>query len=449
MGLTKRQLDAETARDDDKRKTLWDDDPRGLGLRIYATGRKTFVCMYRDAGGAKRLATIGDYGVFTLDQARAAAREMLRQAESGPDAVKVRRALKAAATFGDLVKTYIERHVPTKKSGAEDVRRINKHLVIWQARKLTGITRDEVRELSTRIKNSPRESAVRKGKAPGKIGKAGALEKASLKPPKLTTPKSYEANRVLALLSKMFALAELWALVPSGHPNPARGVPRAKEAKRDRWVEPTELPKLAEAIDREPDPYARAALWLYLLTGCRKSELLGTKWADVNRERAVLRLPETKSGRPHEIPLAPAALALIDAIPKQAGNPYLFPSSRLEQRPIEDIRSAWNRVRTAAGVADVRLHDLRRTVGSWLAQSGNSLHLIGRVLNHSNTSTTAIYARFAQDTVREAMEAHATELFRVAGKLTKPPESDPANVAGIDDLANARSRKAHRAGTSK
>jgi integrase len=433
--LTKRQIDAAAyPGKGNARHVIWDDDPKGLGLRVYPSGRKAFVVYYRDAGGADRLATIGDYGVFTLDQARDAARGMLRQAESGADAMKVRRAHKAAPTFGDLARDYEAKHAPTKKTGAEDVRRITKHLLHWKARKLDGITRDDVRDLANKIKNSPREVPKRKGKGPGKIKSPGALAKAGspVKPKKPHSPKAYEANRTVALLSKMFALAELWALVPAGHPNPCKGVPKAKEVKRDRWVEPTELPKLAAAIDAEANPYARAALWLYLLTGCRKSELLGARWEDVKEDRKVLRLAETKNGKPHEIPLAPAALAMIAAIPKQEGNPYLFPSPRLEKRPMEDIRTAWNRVRVAACVEDVRLHDLRRTVGSWLAQSGNTLHLIGRVLNHSNTSTTAVYARFAQDNVRDAMEAHAANLLGAAGKLSS---------AEIHDLDAARKAK--------
>lgn len=419
---------------------IWDDDPRGLGLRVYETGRKTFICMYRDAGGAKRLATIGDYGVFTLDQARDAAREMLRMAEAGADALKVRRARKAAPTFGDLIDIYKQRHVPTKKSGAEDVRRITKHLGSWKARKLESITREDVRVLVAQVMMSPRE---RGAKGVTKTGRPKAPTRAGAKP--------YEANRLLALLSKMFALAELWALVPAGHPNPCKGVPKAKEHKRDRWVEPTELPALAKAIDAEADPYAHACLWLYLLTGCRKSELLNAKWADVNKARSVLRLPDTKAGRPHEVPLVPAALAIFDALPRQEGNPFVFPGQRkadsAEPTHLESIRGPWDRARTAAGVADVRLHDLRRTVGSWLATAGNSLHLIGKILNHSNASTTQVYARLGKDTARAAMEAYAADLLGVAGKLTKTPkdgspqqETSPPPASKTSAMEKARAR---------
>ncbi len=425
-GLSKRKIDAAKAKAGE-RLVLWDDNPRGLGCRVYETGRKAFVCMYRDAGGAKRLATIGDYGTFTLDQARDAAREMLRMAEGGDDALTVRRARKAAPTFGDLIDAYTQRHVPKKKSGAEDVRRITKHLIGWKGRKLASITRDDVRVLVTKVETSPRERGAKGVIVPGR---PKAAPRGGTKP--------YEANRLLALLSKMFALAELWALVPAGQPNPCKGVPKAKgERKRDRWVEPTELPALAKAIDAEADPYARGALWLYLLTGARKSELLNAKWADVNKARAVLRLPETKAGRSHEIPLVPAAVAIFDALPRQDGNPFVFPGQRkgdsTEPTHLESIRGPWDRARTAAGVADVRLHDLRRTVGSWLATAGNSLHLIGKILNHSNASTTAVYARLGKDTARAALEAYATDLLGVAGKLP---------TAEVHDMAEARAAKA-------
>ena len=409
MGLTKRVIDAAIYQgENNSRQVLWDDNPHGLGLRLYPSGRKAFVVSYRDAGGAKRLASIGDFGVFTLEQARERARDMLRVAESGADALTVRRSHKAAPTFADLTKAYEERHVPGKRSGGEDLRRITKHLGDWKVRKLESITREDVRQLVEAIAKGKRErgskDTKRKGRPPVGAKRSG---------------KPYEANRTASLLSKMFALALAWDLLPAGSVNPAAGVPRFKEVKRDRWITTTELPALAKAIDAEVDPYARAALWLYLLTGCRKAELLGARLKDVDTARAVLRLPETKTGQPHEVPLSAPALALLKELPKLDGNPFLFPG-RKDGEQLESIRGPWDRVRIAAGVTDVRLHDLRRTVGSWLAQSGNSLHLIGRVLNHSNQSTTAVYARFAQDHVRDALEAHGAKLMGAAGKL-KPP----------------------------
>ncbi|HKF93066.1 MAG TPA: site-specific integrase, partial [Gammaproteobacteria bacterium] len=270
--------------------------------------------------------------------------------------------------------------------------RINRLILpAWGNRKVKTVTRKDVEALHTKI-----------GKGAHSTSKAGQ-------------PAPYEANRTLTLISKMFALAKEWEYVPKDCANPARGIKRFKEHKRDRWVNPEELPRLAQAIDAEPNVYVRMALWLYLLTGVRKSELLAAQWDDIDWQRQELRLGETKAGRVHYVPLSAPALAILRELPRLEGNPYILPG-HIRGRPLVNINRPWTRIRKAAGVEDVRLHDLRRTVGSWLAQSGNSLHLIGRVLNHSNPSTTAVYARFGQDHVRQALEEHAARLMGVAGK---------------------------------
>jgi integrase len=294
--------------------------------------------------------------------------------------------------MADLCAAYMTRHGNAKKSAGGDQRRIDQHILPrWKAHKARAITRADVAALHSRI---------------------GAAH-------------PYEANRTLALLSKMFELARRWGFVPEGHPNPARDIDRFKEHKRDRWITPQELPRLAQAINDEPNQSARFGLWLYLLTGARKSELLQAQWAHVDWDRSELKVPDTKAGRPHYIPLSGPALALLREIPKVEGNPYILvgrgprgaTANEKAKTPthLVNISKAWDRVRKAAGVADVRLHDLRRTVGSWLAQAGNSLHLIGRVLNHSNQSTTAIYARFGEDSVRAALEQHGARIMGAAG----------------------------------
>src|SRR4030095_10804001 len=223
----------------------------------------------------------------------------------------------------------------------------------------------------------------------------------------------YMANRCLEQLSKMFQLARVWGFVEESHSNPAKEIQAFKELKRDRWVKPDELPRLAKAINSEANLYGRQGLWLYLLTGLRRDELLNARWDDVDAERKELRLQDTKAGRTHYVPISEPAMAVLKELPRLDGNPYILPGAKPGQHLV-NIEKIWQRVRRAAGVEDVRLHDLRRTVGSWLAQSGNSLHLIGRILNHSTQSTTAVYARFAQDHVREAMEKHGKQLLDVA-----------------------------------
>jgi integrase len=399
MKLTKRTLDAALyTGTGNARCMLWDDEIPGFGLRIYPGGRKAFLISYR-AAGRKRLMTLGAYGILTVEQARDRARALLAQVQTeASDPLADRDRARQGETLRDLCQAYMERHGEAKKSGGDDQRRIDSHLLpLWGPLQVTAITRSDVARLHSRLGRSTR----------------------------------YEANRTLALLSKMFDLARRWGFVPEHHINPARDIDRFREVKRDRWVTPEELPRLAQAIDGEMNGTARYALWLYLLTGCRKTELLRAQWADVDWTRAELRLPETKTGNVHYIPLSGPALALLRDMPRVEGNPYILPGRGHRGMSVEDraqhpthlvnIQKPWNRVRIAAGVADVRLHDLRRTVGSWLAQAGNSLHLIGRVLNHSNASTTQIYARFGDDTVRAALEQHGARLMGAAG-LTPPAE---------------------------
>lgn len=379
----------------------WDTTLTGFGCRIYPSGAKSFVVAYTLAG-RRRILVLGPYGVLTVEQARALAQTALAEALAGVDPGAAKAEARKAPAVGDLCTAYLERHAKAKKrSWTDDQRRIDRHLLpAWGARKARDITRADVAALHSRI------------------GKA----------------HPYEANRTLALIHKMYGLAEAWGFVPEGHPNPARAIDRFAEVKRDRWITPAELPRLAEAINSEPNQSARFALWLYLLTGLRKSELLKARWEDVDLGRRELRLPTTKAGRTHYIPLSEPAVALLREIPRDDGNPHLFPGA-VPGAALVNIDKPWRRVRTAAGIQDARLHDLRRTVGSWLAQAGNSLHLIGRVLNHTSPSTTAVYARFGQDQAREALEQHAqrllgaaglrptAEVVEIGGKLKKEPSA--------------------------
>jgi integrase len=331
--------------------------------------------------------TLGQYGPLTLNQARDMAQQRKAEVIEGRDPLEARRSAAGASTVGELCHVYLERYAVHKRSAAEDRRRIQQHILPrWTNRKVESLKRAEIAE------------------AHHKIGQKFP----------------YEANRRLALLRRMLNLARQWGFVDEGWPNPATGIPMHPERSRDRWVTAEELPHLAESIDQEPNVYVRAALWLYLLTGMRKRELLGAKWEDIDQDRNELRLSETKAGRSHYVPLSAPALAILQTVPRQEGNPFILCGAR-KGRHLVNIDIPWRKVRERAGVPDVRLHDLRRTVGSWLAQAGNDLHLIGKVLNHSNLSTTAIYARFSQDVVHKAMDEHAARIMAAAGK-TQPAE---------------------------
>jgi integrase len=359
----------------------WDSAIPGFGVRIYPSGKKAFILRYR-VNGSKRLLTLGTYGVLTLEQARNLARQRLGEVIGGEDPLEKRKKATQGETMQALCEAYLERHASRKRSARDDRRRIAQHLLpAWGARKVDSMTRADVAALHTKIGE----------RAP------------------------YEANRTVALVGKMFELARRWAFLPETAANPARGIDKFKEKKRDRWVTPEELPKLAAAIAREPNLYIRVALWLYLLTGVRKTELLHARWSDVDLVRGALRLPETKAGRIHYVPLSAPAVGILRALPRQEGTPYVLPGQRAGQHLV-NVDDSWQRARKEAGVEDVRLHDLRRTVGSWLALAGNSLPLIGRVLNHSDPKTTAVYARLGDDPARQALADHAERITAIAGE---------------------------------
>lgn len=397
MGLTKRQIDAATYSGDGKSQDIrYDDLIPGFGLRVYPSGAKSFVIRFRTKSGRLRFMTLGRFGVLTLKEARDRARTVLGKVTGGEDPVADLQAERHNMSLREYAELYIERHAkPRKKSWREDERRIKKHLLPrWKNRGLDEISRPDVARLHA------------------DIGK--------------DTP--YEANRVLALVGVMYSQAEEWGLVPEQKPNPASKIRPFRERSRDRYVKPVELPRLVKAIEQEPNPYVRVTFWLYLFTGLRKTELLAAKWKDVDFERCELRVPETKAGRSHVVPLSDPAVVLLESLPREVGNPHIFPG-RKPGAPLSSIAKPWRRIREEAGLEDLRLHDLRRTVGSWMAMSGASLPLIGKVLNHSDPSTTAIYARLAEDSARKALEEHAASILRVAGvheesansRRTQPP----------------------------
>ncbi len=383
MKLTKSRIDRlQYAKVGNKQDIRWDDALPGFGVRVYPSGKIAFVITYRVAG-RKHIMALGRYGVITLDQARDKARKTLAHVLDGQDPLEVRQKVARGETIKALCEAYMARHAkPHKKSWSDDERRIRKYILpAWGNLKVGSIKRADVAALHSKIGETHR----------------------------------YEANRVVEQLSKMFELAQRWGFVDEGALNPARGIDHYKEQKRDRWVTPEELPRLARAIDKEPNPYVRGALWLYLLMGLRKRELLRAKWEEIDWTRKEIRMPATKADRTHYVPLSEPVLVVLQTLIEQEGNPYLLPGKK-QGRHLVNIDKPWCRVRKAAGVEDVRLHDLRRTVGSWLAQAGNSLHLIGRVLNHSSQATTAVYARFGQDHVRQALEDHGKRLMGVARK---------------------------------
>lgn len=382
MHLTKRAIDSFTfqGKNDKQRDVRWDDQLSGFGVRVYPTGRKAFVLSYRQHG-RKRLMSLGYYGVLTLEQARDEARAHLVAVTHGNDPLSEAQRIAHGETIKQLSEAYLDRHAQAQKKTWRTDASMIKRLVLprWGSLKITSVKRVDIAEAHRRI---------------------GAT-------------RPYAANRFVELMSKMYELAKLWDFVDADYPNPARGIKPFAETKRDRFVTSEEMPKLARAIDEETSPFVRTAFWLYLLTGMRKRELLQAKWADIDMANKLWRLPVTKSNRPHHIPLSQRVIALLSSLPREDGNPHVIVGAHAG-KPLNNIDKAWRRVRARAGLDDVRIHDLRRTAGSHLAQDGAPLHLIGKILNHRDPSTTAVYAHFQQTHERAALDRHADRLFAAA-----------------------------------
>ena len=372
----------------------WDSAVPGLGLRIYPSGKKAFVLSYR-AKGRKRLMVLGRYGAdLTLDKARTKAGKERGKLGDGIDPLEEKRAAGRGKTFGELIEDFMERHVEAQglKTAKAIRRRLERNVpASWKSRHADAIEGWEIEELHQRI------------------GKT----------------RPYEANRFLENLRTMYRHAPRWKYVDPSALNPTDDIKKFKERKRKRWVKPEELPPLAKAIDAEPNIYVRAAIWLYLLTGLRKSELLEARRDDVDWERGQLRLPETKAGEEQVASLSAPALAILQALPRQEKNPYILPGAK-KGRHLVNIDKPWRRIRTAAGVEDVRLHDLRRTVGSWLTQGGVDLNRIKDALRHAKIETTLVYARLGEDAAKPVMEEHGRRILEAAGKHR------PAEVVGLD-----------------
>lgn len=399
MRLTKAIIDrAKYEGTNRSRCVLWDDDVRGLGLRIQPSGRKGWILAYRVAG-RKRIIALGAYGILTLEEARKRARREMGRVCEGKDPMQERiEARSACTTFGDFAKGYLERHAKVRKaSWKDDERRINAFLLpAWGRRRLDMISSADVVRLHQEIGFPTTRTKTPTGRA-------------------ARTARPYEANRVARLVGKMFSVAISLGYLPEDAPNPARKVEMFEEQERDRFVTPEELPRLLKAIRAEPNPWIRGAILLQLLTGGRKMEILSARWEDVDWQRGELRIPNTKNRKIHHIPLSTEAIAILRDLPREEGNPHVFPGQRAGAHLVS-IDKNWRAIRKAAGLDDVRQHDLRRTCGSYLAAGGASLPVIGKVLNHQSASTTRIYARLADDVGRKPLEAHGSHIAQLAGE---------------------------------
>jgi integrase len=432
--LTKRILDA--AEVTAAEYMLWDTDVAGFGVRVHPTGRKTFVFRCRPGGGraaVQRKITIGDYGKLTVDQARREATRYAGEVAAGRDpgadrdtkrsAQRTAREALTVAEFGEVFLADVRaRRKPT--TATEYARQWCKHVL----------------------------PAI----GPQKVAEVSSKHIASLHSSMSTTP--YQANRVLAMLGAFFTFAERHEVRPR-HSNPAHEQEPYIEQARERFLSPDEMARLGESLERalstgvapapnrrrkpktgptakhrprsagEPkaaNPYAIAAIRFLLLSGWREKEVLRLRWSEVDAAHTSVILADTKTRRSIRR-LGAAARNFLATVPRLEGSPFVFPG-RSADKPLIEINRVWYAVRHAAGLDDVRLHDLRHTHASVGASRGHSLLFVGKLLGHKNASTTQKYAHLWEDPVQDAANDITADIAERLGIVTdaSPQEPEPA-----------------------
>lgn len=413
--LSKRAIDE--IRPQKSEFTVWDTDLTGFGLRVRENGVKSYVLVYRAGQGRRapvRKLTIGSVRKLTPEEARGLARRALGSIALGHDPALEKAELRKAITVSELIDTFLDEHVRPKRKPAT--------LTSYQAT-LNKYIRPQFGGMAAEKLTKTAISAVH-----ARLGE---------------TPSA--ANRTVAVVRSMFSFAQRRGYVHEAV-NPAILIDRYPEKSRERFLSVGELARLGAALREAEttgipwklnensneskhavkiesrrsvfDCYAIAALRLLLLTGCRLREILGLKWSYIDFDRGIIFLPESKTGRKPIVLNAPTLLLLLQ-LPRDGE--YVVPGARRD-RPRHDLKRVWNAVVRRANLTGVRLHDIRHTFASYGAGNGIGLPVIGKLLGHSQASTTQRYAHLASDPLRRASNKIAEHLN-----------------AAMDDLCEARS----------
>ena len=420
------------------RTTYYDQDICKLALRVTAAGTKSFYTVKRVAREMVWF-KLGTFPEMTVEQARKAAEVTLGSFANEDNPAAVRRSVKGMPTLHEFFIEYGERHGIKKLAWADDQQRYRDYLKdSLGARKITLITREMVGRILSDMDIQ---------------GKAGAT-----------------VNNVRALASGIFGKAIEWGYVSD---NPVRGIKMRKAVKRDRFMSAHELPRFFASVAEEPNTIIRDYFLIALLTGARRANVLAMKWSEIDFSECIWRIPVTKNGDPQNVTLSPEAMALLEQLKQlelhaTQKSQYVFPGTGAtghlvepkkgwkrifdrdeitqldllitsaggtllqdttatedDESKVDSIESTLTRARALAAdlgidvdnvrIPDLRIHDLRRTLGSWQAKTGASMAIIGKSLNHKNQSTTAIYARLDLDPVRAAVNTATTAMMEAGG----------------------------------
>jgi integrase len=361
-------------------RITYDADVAGFGIRITAADARSFVLNYRTRSGRERRFTIGSYPNWRTTAAREEARRLHRIIDAGGDPLARIETERDAPTMAQLCDRFEAEHLPRKRPGtATDYQRMLRNHIrphFGEHAKVADIDFTHIDALHR------------------KISKAGHM---------------HRANRVVAVLGKMFALAIKWKMRPD---NPCKGIEKNPEGKRKRYLSGDELVRLTTALIQHPDRQAANVVRLLLLTGCRRGEALAAQWDDIDLGTGTWTKPAsaTKQAADHVTPLsAPARQLLSEIVGKESTPKYVFPGNGAGGHRTT-IKRNWRQITKAAGITGLRIHDLRHSFASQLASGGASLPLIGALLGHSSPVTTHRYAHLYDDPQRAAVERVGAEV---------------------------------------
>lgn len=362
---------------------FYDANCKGLLLEVRASGGKTYYLRYQDKRGRTRQLRLAPEGDVTLNQARKLAEARRGEIALGHDPAAQREQLRQTPVFADFIRDHYLPYIKTyKRSWKTDDSLLRNHLLPRFGRRHL----DEIERADIQKMHAERRAA---GAAPG------------------------SANRLLILMRYIFNLALRWE-TPGVQDNPCRGVPLLEENnQRERYLTVDEAQRLQTAVRRSENPVLRYIVPMLILTGARKREVLDARWEDFDPPRRLWRIPMSKSGKARHVPLSDGAVALLGRLPRMADCPWPFANPKTG-RPFVSIFYAWDHARRQAGLAEVRIHDLRHSFASLLVNSGRSLYEVQHILGHTQVKTTQRYAHLSQATLLDAANSASRALGGMA-----------------------------------
>ena len=365
VNFTGQKLDKLPTPPKGERYSYADKKINGLIIRVTHNGHKSFQ-IYKKWQGRPIRVTLGKYPDLSIENARKEAYKVMGQFTVGKNPNTEKQKIRQDLTLKQAFEEYLDKHAKKhKKTWDYDDKQFKRYLTNLQNKRLSTITRQEVERLHK------------------KIGEENGI---------------YSANRLLSLLKTMFNKAIQWGWEGS---NPAQGVKKYKEKSRDRFLQSAELPKFFKALNQETSITIKDYIFILLLTGARRGNVLSMSWDEIDFKRAIWRIPETKNGEPLDIPLVDEAINILKRRKRDANSEWVFPSVTSQSGHLEESKRVWQRVLENSGIKDLRIHDIRRTLGSYQAITGASSLIIGKTLGHKSQQATQVYSRLNSDPIEK------------------------------------------------